>query len=88
MISRTLTVDELKYLPASLGVSAEADIEKALLDYLNNYIVSLVGKNKADERTTKIAVLVASKDSRIDALYEELKPAAKELVEEPVMKIN
>ena len=76
MIQRTLTADEIKYLPASLGVSDLAEIEKALLDYLNSYIASLVAKNKADEKTAKISVLVESKDPRVDALYKELKPVA------------
>jgi hypothetical protein len=81
MIQRTLSADEIKYLPASLGVSDLADIEKALLDYLNAYIASLVAKNKADEKAVKISVLVASKDPRVDALYEELKPVIKEVAE-------
>lgn len=76
MISRTLSAEETKYLPASLGVSALADIEKALLDYLNAYIAVCVAKNQADEKTAKISVLVESKDQRVDALYEELKPVA------------
>jgi hypothetical protein len=36
----------------------------------------LVAKNKADEKTAKISVLVESKDPRVDALYKELKPVA------------
>lgn len=84
MINRTLTEDELKYLPASLGVSTQVDIEKMLLDYLNKHIGSLVEKNKTDEKTVKITTLVESKDPRVDALYEELKLIAKELVEEEI----
>lgn len=76
MIQRTLTADEIKYLAASLGCSAQADIEKALLDRMNADISAMVAKNKADEKTAKISVLVASKDPRVDALYEELKPVA------------
>lgn len=74
MITRTLTSDEIKYLAPSLGVSSQADIEKALLDKFNSDIAALVAKNKADEKAAKIAVLVDSKDPRVDALVEELKP--------------
>lgn len=81
MIQRTLTADEIKYLPASLGVSSQADIEAALLARLNADIATMVNKNKTDETTAKVTVLVASKDPRVDALYEELKPVIKEVAE-------
>lgn len=72
MITKTLTADEIKYLPASLGVSALADIEKALLDYLNSYIASLVAKNKADEKAAKVAVLLEADNAEVKALYDKV----------------
>ena len=72
MITKTLTADEIKYLPASLGVSALAEIEKALLDYLNAYIASLVAKNKADEKAIKVAALIEADDAEVDALYDKV----------------
>ena len=72
MITKTLTADEIKYLPASLGVSKLAQIEKALLDYLNGYIASLVAKNKADEKAIKVAALIEADDAEVDALYDKV----------------
>ena len=72
MITKTLTADEIKYLPASLGVSKLAQIEAALLAYLESYIASLVAKNKADEKAAKIAVLVEADNAEVDALYDKV----------------
>ena len=72
MITKTLSADEIKYLPASLGVSALADLEKALLDYLNAYIAVCVAKNQADEKKAKVAVLIDADTAEVNALYDKV----------------
>jgi hypothetical protein len=81
MIERTLTADEIKYLAPSLGVSAQKDIDAALLAHLDGYITSLVAKNKNDEKSEKIAVLLNTDDARVDALISDVK-AEQEAVEQ------
>lgn len=78
MITKTLSADEIKYLAASLGCSAQADIEKALLDKLNADIASMVAKNKADEKAVKVAALLKADDAEVDALVAKVVAAKAE----------